>query len=733
MPQFDIRPRVEAYLAAGLEPIPLDPRKKGTHITGWPTRKFTLGDFAPSNNVGLRLGVDRLTDLDLDCSEAIILAPDFLPDTGFKYGRKTARASHWIVRLNRAVPSIKLIDPVIGNKKGLGTIIELRCTKEDGTIGLQSVAPGSIHEDTGELIEFESGASRVIHTADADAVVEAVNRIAAITLLVRYFPAEGAGRNDALLAIAGTLARAGWSEADAIAFNLGIYRLLWGGAANRTACVSEVRATFAKHANGSKLYGIPKLKGKIDARVVSTALEWLGIGASFEFAAAAAFAEPEPETAPPTGATAATAGAAACAAFNPLLGLKVSLGEAVKGLHRFARDRGGDLYIYRDGVYQRDAADTIRQQIVAIIGAWGMAKDWKKSLGDEVEEYVRLTGAPRLEPRPPMDCINVLNGLLDIKTGQLRPHTPEFLSPVQIKIHYDPDATCPAWERYLDSTFDKELLPLIWQVIGWLFTPDTSAQKAVLLVGAGGNGKSVFLDALTAMLGRENVSAKSLHQLEDDRFACADLYGRLANICADLPNTELKSSSMFKAIVTGDLIDAQRKNQHPFQFHPFARLVFSANSFPRSSDSSDGFFRRWLVIPFEKAFHESEERRNKCQLDAELQAPGELSGVLNMAIRALGNFRMFGFKEPKKVAEAGRTFRETTDPLSVWFDLRVKKGAESRILTKELLFAFNNEVSRPRGQSFMTAHAMTKFLKSKGIEKKESDGYYYAGIELRLV
>ena len=416
--------------------------------------------------------------------------------------------------------------------------------------------------------------------------------------------------------------------------------------------------------------------------------------------------------------------------FNFSLGLKVSLAEAVKGLHRFARDHGGDLYIYEGGVYRRGAADTIRQDIASIIAEWNRVKEWKKSLGEEVEEYIRVTGAPRLDPIPPMDCINVLNGLLDINTGELRPHTPDFLSPVQIKIHYDPDATCPAWERYLDSTFDKDIHPLIWQVIGWLFTPDTSAQKAVLLVGAGGNGKSVFLDALVAMLGRENVSGKSLHQLEEDRFACADLYGRLANICADLPNTELKSSSMFKAIVTGDLIDAQRKNQHPFTFQPFARLVLSANAFPRSRDSSEGFFRRWLVIPFEKSFHDSDERRNKRALDAELQSPGELSGVLNMALRALGNFRMFGFKESKKVAEAGLEFRETTDPLSVWFELRVKKDGQKRVEVRELLFAFNAEVSRPLGQGFLTAIAMTKFLKAKGIEKIRSGDYYYAGIEL---
>jgi putative DNA primase/helicase len=417
-------------------------------------------------------------------------------------------------------------------------------------------------------------------------------------------------------------------------------------------------------------------------------------------------------------------------AYNAKRGLKASLGDAILGRHQFAKGRGGDLYIYMGGVYRRHSDDTIGEEVKEILEAWGKVKQWKGSLADEIEEYIRVSRIPKLDAKPPMYQLNVLNGILDLKNGQLHPHTPEYLSPVQIKIKYDPAAKCPAWEKFLESTFDRDLHPLIWQLIGWLLVPDTSPQKAVLLVGSGGNGKSVLLDALVAILGRENTSAKTLQQLDEDRFSCADLYGKLANICADIPTTEMKSSSMFKAIVSGDVIDAQHKHKDPFSFEPYARLVFSANAFPRSADATDGFFRRWVVIPFERSFDGTTERRNKLQLNQELQSPEELSGVLNMAIRALENFRMFGFHESKKVAEAGMSFRETTDPLAAWFEKRVKKVAESRINTKTLLYAFNDEVCRPNNQAFMTAHSMTKFLKAKGIEKRESDGYYYVGIEL---
>lgn len=423
------------------------------------------------------------------------------------------------------------------------------------------------------------------------------------------------------------------------------------------------------------------------------------------------------------------------AAFDPLLGLKVSLANSIMKERRFARDEGGGLYIYRSGYYQRGAEDAIRTELRDCLEDWGQLKAWKKSLGEEIEEYIRINHTPMLERRPSLSHINVINGLVNVTTGQLLPHSPDVLTPVQLPIHYDPEAQCPETDKFLETTFDAELIPLIWQVVAWLLTPDTSLQRALLLIGGGGNGKSVFLDWLTALIGYCNISTKSLHQLEEDRFAAADLVGKLANLCADLPNSTLKTTETFKKIVTEDALDAQRKFKPPFVFKPYARFVFSANSFPRSADATDGFFRRWLVIPFDKSFDGSKERRNKRELDEALHDPKELSGALNKALIALGHLRKFRFKEGEKVREAGRHFRETTDPLSVWFDSRVEKVREGGVQTRELLTAYNDEVSRPNGQSYITSNSLTKFLKSKGIEKKDSDLngqriYYYAGIKL---
>src|SRR5207248_1316965 len=151
---------------------------------------------------------------------------------------------------------------------------------------------------------------------------------------------------------------------------------------------------------------------------------------------------------------------------------------------------------------------------------------------------------------------NVRNGLLNVRTRELTAHTPEHLSPVQIAAAFNADATCPQINMFTSSTI-PELIELFMEIAGLLLIPDNRHQTAIMLLGPGGTGKSTTLNTISALLGGENVAAVPLHALDEDRFATADLYGRLANVFADLPSHALKSSSIFKSITGGDRIRAE--------------------------------------------------------------------------------------------------------------------------------------------------------------------------------
>lgn len=340
----------------------------------------------------------------------------------------------------------------------------------------------------------------------------------------------------------------------------------------------------------------------------------------------------------------------------------------------FAVDPGGKLYVYRGGCYRPDGSAVVDRAVKRILTEMRQLDRWSSHRADETAKYIAVDAPefwefPFADRLPPMDQINLLNGILDVRTRELMPHRPDFLWPVQLPVKYDPAAQCPGWEKFISEVFPEDAWQLAWEIPAWLMTPDTSLQKAILLLGDGANGKSTYLRAVLAFIGRRNASAISLHKLETDRFSAARLVGRLANICPDLPSTDLASTSAFKSIVGGDVIMGERKYEDAFEFTPFARLLFSANHPPRSQDASPAFYRRWLVVPFERTFVEGAPGTiPRDELDAMLADSQELSGVLNRALDALQRLRTHGFTETDSTRLALDEFRQATDPVAVFLD-----------------------------------------------------------------
>lgn len=385
-------------------------------------------------------------------------------------------------------------------------------------------------------------------------------------------------------------------------------------------------------------------------------------------------------------------------------------GEITEGAC-FARDVGGRLYVFKEGVYSPSGELFVQQRVKGIMSRWGIETKWTSRKAKEVCEYIRVD-APALWDSPPKEVVNLRNGLLNTHTRELRPPSPDFLSPVQLPITFDPVAKCPAWDQFIAGVFPDDSEAIAWEVPAWLMTPDTSIQKAVLLAGEGANGKSTYLRALVAFVGKRNTAAVSLHRLEQDRFAAARLVGKLANICPDLPSAHLASTSMFKAITGGDVLHAEYKYLDSFEYIPFAKLVFSANQPPRSDDPTHGFFRRWLVVPFTRTFEEGAKGTLPREvLDARLSDPAELSGVLNKALNALAATRnRGGFTESESMKRAWSEFRSATDPLTVWLDNYTVDVPTMMVAKADLIAAFNRH-SADAGRPPLTKSAFGLALK----------------------
>jgi P4 family phage/plasmid primase-like protien len=372
--------------------------------------------------------------------------------------------------------------------------------------------------------------------------------------------------------------------------------------------------------------------------------------------------------------------------------------QAILLTHKFAQDPSGELYVFQSGHHQPRGEQYIKRRIKQLVIGWGKEPCWKSKLATEVCEFIRAD-APELWAKPPADVVNVENGLLNVLTRELLPHSPAHLTPVQLPVKYDPQADGAVWKRFVQQTFPADAQDVAWEIAAWTMTPYAASQKAVCLVGDGSNGKSAYFAGLTAFLGAPNVCAVSLHKLQTDRFAASRVVGKLANICPDLPNQKLAASDMFKALTGGDVIHAERKYRDAFEFRPHAKLIFAANHLPSSDDASHAFFRRWLIVRFVNTFQPGDAATLPREvLDAMLATPEALSGLLNLALDAVPRLRSQGFTISPTIMAECEEFRSAGDPFVVWLDRYLIDDPKGTIPKRDLIDAYStvcNRANRP--------------------------------------
>ena len=258
------------------------------------------------------------------------------------------------------------------------------------------------------------------------------------------------------------------------------------------------------------------------------------------------------------------------------------------------------LHVYKDGVYTSAYKDIEKAMIDVIPNL----KDVQRK---EVFKYLMLICDEKEQSDANLIAFN--NGIYDLVTGELKPFSTEIVITNKIPWDYDPDA----YSELADSTLNKlscgdsAIRALLEECIGYCFYRRNELGKAFILTGDKSNGKSTFLDCVKAILGEKNISALDLKEL-GDRFNTSMMFGKLANIGDDIGDDFLQGSqvSIFKKIVTGNRIKAERKGQDPFEFNPFIKLLFSANDIPRMKDKTGAVLRRLVIIPFNATFGKSD-------------------------------------------------------------------------------------------------------------------------------
>ena len=341
--------------------------------------------------------------------------------------------------------------------------------------------------------------------------------------------------------------------------------------------------------------------------------------------------------------------------------------------------KDGRLFLYnRKGLFEELSTVELGKIIRTLMheGRW---HSWTSKAETEVVKALLRESVTVDEMNTKKNFINLKNGMLSLDTFELLPHHPNFLSAVQIPIDYNPEACAPIFMRFIREIMvnDDELIHVLQEIMGYLLSAETKAEKAFYFYGGGANGKSVLVSIITYMIGKENVSSVPLSDFSQ-QFGLESLINKSANIAAEneMGGKALKTEN-FKAIVSGDTITINIKYRSSISYKPSVKLVFVVNNVPDSMDVTNGYFRKLMIVPFQRTFEPDERNVN---LTNELLE--EIPGILNWAIIGLKRLRenQYQFSESQAIKQFHQAYYSEQNPVNEFFleHVRVEEGKRTR-------------------------------------------------------
>lgn len=380
-----------------------------------------------------------------------------------------------------------------------------------------------------------------------------------------------------------------------------------------------------------------------------------------------------------------------------------------------------------------DAADAEskakRAELVRLLGhaiKWEDERAIKRSL-----ELVKSEpGIPILPADMDRDswALNVDNGTIDLRTGQLREHRREDLMTKLSPVAYDPAATCPLWEECLATWMgeNSDLVDYLRRVVGYALTADVSEQVLFFLYGLGSNGKSTFLNVIRELLADYGIQAVSelltVKNHEAHPTERADLFGRRFVSTIEVDEGKRMAESLMKQLTGGENLKARRMRQDFFEMRPTWKIFLAANHKPTIRGTDFAVWRRIRLIPFTVTIRDEDKDKD---LAAKLK--DEFPGILAWAVRGCLEWQQNGLADPEEVTQATEEYQREQDTLAGFITDRCVVGDFVKVKSSLLLKAYQEW----SGDKVITPQAFRKRLNDKGFQSKETGGsFYYHGVGL---
>ena len=713
-------------ISRGWSPLPLPFKTKRPTIDGWPDLRISA-ETAPRyfngkpQNVGVILGAasSGLTDIDLDCPEAVAVAPWFLPETGALFGRASRRSSHWLFVSNLAetagVKAVEFHDPTLGRNAAGAMLCEIRIG--GGGKGAQTVVPGSTHE-TGEEVAWEkSGSPAQVDAAD---LRQRVERLAAAALLARYW-ADGK-RHGGALVLGGMLARSGWGISAIKLFVEAVARAAGDtDVADRKKAAEDAASTAQA---GGRACGFPKLKELFGEPVAKAVANWLHyepvkIMRDRKSSGSASFDANADPAGPGDNVGLVTEDEGA-----------ILFAERHRGELRYCHDHGA-WFEWTGSIWKRNGTSKAFHFARELARQMAESQDRKTEItarkaafAGAVERFARADPAfavtAEIWDRDPW-LLGTPGGTVDLRTGELRPAKQEDGITRSTAVVPAPAADCPLWLKFLDETFgnDAALIAFAQRWAGYSLTGLTREHALVFGYGSGGNGKSVYVNVHVGIAGDYATTASMdvFIASHGDRHPTdlAMLRGARVVTASETEEGRQWAESRIKQLTGGDLISARFMRQDFFTFLPTFKLLIIGNHKPGLRNVDEAARRRFNLVPFTRKPAVPDR-----QLEEKLKA--EWPAILRWMIDGCLAWQRDGLAPPESVREATDAYFEDQDILSEWLAEKciVEPANANRKETTADLFASWSAYAKAANEPTGTVRSFAQTLEKHGLQPVKS-------------
>lgn len=420
----------------------------------------------------------------------------------------------------------------------------------------------------------------------------------------------------------------------------------------------------------------------------------------------------------------------------------------------------GEIWYYNEerGVFLPGAETIIATRIELDLGHPWIDKDGKihesRLTTHKVKEYIdhirRRTYIDREQFNPSTEWLASKNCMVNLLTGETNEFSPDFLCTTQIPIVYDNGYETNQIAdffrlvedrrgkimRFLYEIMRPDDVQLFLDFLAYCLWRQYKFNFWLLLHGAGFNGKSILLNLIDAFLGKNNVSGETLDRLLHEKFAVAQLYGKMANVDADVSaDVIFNNTGILKKLTGNDLHTGEEKFKPPFKFVNFAKLIFSCNKIPETEDQTDAFFRRLIIINLTTQFFGDKE---DFDLIKKLTTEEELTLLLHEILSRLPRILREGLRKTtnESIAENYDKYTKGSNPVKAFYEKAIGPEVGGRIPKVEMLEHYHRffrefGLTPESDQSFSRKLSEDFKLKSKQFRTGSERIYCWLDVKLR--